>query len=112
MLGVLIITNAGGIFRELTPDEALKAQQDYPYFVFGVFAALIGSLGSGIGWLAIRKLGEDVHQSICPFYYGLFGAIFCSIMSLSFPENQQELQPMTLKLFVMLVASGFFGWYA
>lgn len=61
MLGVLIITNVGGVFRDLTPEEALKAQAEYPHFVFGVFAALIGSLGSGIGWLAMRKLGEDVH---------------------------------------------------
>ena len=72
--------------------------------------ALGGSLSSGSAYLCMRKIGQSVHSSLNPLYFGVFSSIV-SVMIMPFAEPEIK-EPLDAQAIFLLIVMGLFGWAA
>lgn len=84
LLGVIIISNPD-FFKSENTENAQNEQKMYPFFGFGVISALAGSTSSGLAYLWMRKIGQKIHVSLLPMYFGIFTTFF-SVLVLAILE--------------------------
>jgi dolichyl-phosphate-mannose--protein O-mannosyl transferase len=56
--------------------------EKYPYFNWGVVAALFASLSSGFAYLTMRRIGTKISSVVITMYMGAFMAPSSLIVSL------------------------------
>ena len=75
-LGVLFITNPGGIFEKVDDSKVEEGST-----LSGLLWAMCASLSSGSAYLTMRKMGKRVYSGLPPMYMGLYTAIITSMIS-------------------------------
>lgn len=84
MLGVVILTQPQILIPGIeTRDDSIG----YPYYYFGVFFSLSGSVISGFAYYTMRQAGGLVNATVTTFYFGVFSAI-ASFLAYSIVPNQ------------------------
>jgi drug/metabolite transporter (DMT)-like permease len=108
MVGVLLLTNpsiieGGDLGKELD-------FVDYPYYYWGVIAALSGSFCSGFAYLMMRRMGTNIHALHGPLYFGSVNVFTVFMIAMVIGDSIKE--PFSLYGVFLLFSLGFFGWLA
>ena len=111
MLGVVILTNPTLIFFWIEEDRGYN-MNDYPYFWWGVLAALTQSISSGFAYLCMRKLGGFVDPMTNLVYFGLISVNLAFLTIKATDDNlEEELSWYAIMLIIILSIFGFTAEY-
>lgn len=105
ILGVIILTSPNSIFWSLQSNNL----QNYPYYKFGVFIALVGSVSSALAHIMIHKIGTHIDYQASTLYFGLF-LISAGVFATTYQNH--SLPALDMQIITLLAVFGLFGWIA
>jgi|688.fasta_scaffold2603906_1 drug/metabolite transporter (DMT)-like permease len=75
MLGVVILTDPN--FTQIDFNK-------YPNFFIGVLYCLGSSVSSGFAYLMMRKMGNSIHSTVNPMWFGTFSVLMSYVTAAVF----------------------------